>query len=83
MTVRSTLTPAQRKRFPIGAAVLYRPGFGVYGYEDCVDANGRLSGVVLGYTDTRIRLELSLAKRGPGLTVRRSVNAASLTLEPA
>jgi hypothetical protein len=83
MTIRSTLTPAERKRFPVGAAVRYKPGYGVYGFEDCVEADGRLPGKVLGYTDTRVQLELSLAKRAPGLTVRRSVNAAQLILEPA
>jgi hypothetical protein len=80
MTIRSTLTSAERQRFPVGAAVRYKPGVGVYGFEDCVEADGRLPGVVRGYTDTRVRLELSLAKRAANLTVRRSVNAASLIL---
>lgn len=77
MTIRSTLTPAERQRFPVGAAVRYKPGYGTYGFEDVVDEDGRVPGVVLGYTDTRVRLELTLAKRR-GTTVRRSVNAASL-----
>ena len=79
MTIRQTLTPQDRQTFPIGQRVRYKPGFGVYGFEDCVDADGRLPGVVLGYTDTRVRLELTLTKRG-GSTVRRSVNAASLVV---
>lgn len=81
MTIRSALTPAEREQFPVGAAVRYTPGFGVYGFEDCLEADGRLSGVVLGYTETRVRIELTLTKRG-GSTVRRSVNAASLKATP-
>jgi hypothetical protein len=81
MTIRSTLTPAERQQFPVGAAVRYKPGVGVYGFEDCVEADGRLPGVVLGYTDTRVRLELTLNLMR-GRTVRRSVNAASLIVAP-
>lgn len=81
MTIRSALTPAQRKQFPVGAAVRYKPGYGTYGFEDVVEADGRVPGVVRGYTDTRVRLELTLTKRG-GTTVRRSVNAAQLILGP-
>jgi hypothetical protein len=82
VTVRSTLTTAQRKRFPIGASVRYKPGYGVYGFEDWVEADGRLPGVVLGYTNTRVRIELTLTKYS-GRTMRRSVNAASLVPAPA
>jgi hypothetical protein len=81
MNTRSPLTPAERKTFPIGAAVRYKPGFGVYGFEDCLEADGRLPGVVLGYTHTRIRLELTLTQRR-GQTVRRSVNVESVIGAP-
>ena len=79
MTIRAPLTPREREQFPIGAAVRYRPGSGTYGLEDCIEADGRLPGVVRGHTDTRVRLELTLTKRR-GQTVRRAVNAASLIL---
>jgi hypothetical protein len=81
MTIRSMLTPAERKTFPVGAAVRYKPGVGVYGFEDLVEADGRLPAVVLGYTDTRVRLEVTVPLLR-GRTLRRSVNAASLIVAP-
>ena len=77
MTIRSPLTSRDKNKFPVGAAVRYKPGFGTYGFEDCLEADGRLPGVVLGHTETRVRVELTLTKRN-GITARRSVNAASL-----
>jgi hypothetical protein len=79
MTIRQGLTAAERKRFPVGAPIRYKPGVGVYGFEDCVDVDGRIAGVVLGHVATRVRIELTLTKRG-GSLVRRAVNAASLIL---
>lgn len=80
MTIRQGLTAADRRRLPIGARVRYRPGYGTYGFEDCLEADGRLPGVVRGYTETRVRIELTLAQRW-GATVLRVVNAAQLTRE--
>lgn len=77
MTIRRTLTDADRAAFPVGQAVRYRPGFGTYGYEDCLEDDGRLAGVVLGHTPTRVQVELTLNKRG-GAKVRRTVNADQL-----
>jgi len=77
MTVRRDLTAADRADFPVGQAIRYLPGFGTYGFEDCLEADGRLPGVVLGHTPTRVRIELTLAKRR-GMTVRRAVNAEQL-----
>ena len=79
MTIRSTLTPTERQRLPVGARIRYKPGVGVYGFEDCLEADGRVAGVVLGHVATRVRIELTLTKRG-GSRVRRAVNAASLIL---
>ncbi len=75
--IRQSITAKDRSTFPIGQAVRYKPGFGTYGYEDCLEADGRVPAVVVGYTNTRVRLELTLALRG-GSRVRTSVNAASL-----
>lgn len=60
-------------KLAIGDRVRYRPGFGTYGYEDAVGADGRVPGVVVGFSRTRVRLELTLDL---GRTVRRSVDAA-------
>lgn len=79
--IRSILTRADLAKFPIGQAVRYRPGFGVYGFEDCLEDDGRLSGIVRGHTETRVRVTLTLTKRG-GSRVQRAVNAASLVPEP-
>jgi len=81
MTVRQALTDADRKTLPVDQPIRYLPGSGTYGFEDCVEHDGRLPGVVLGHTDTRIRVELTLAKRG-GMKVRRAVNAAQLIRAP-
>jgi len=77
MTIRQTLTTTEREEFPIGAVVRYRPGPGVYGFEDCLEADGRLPGVVRGHTETRVKVTLTLTKRR-GATVRRAVNAVQL-----
>lgn len=77
MVVRRQLIDADRAAFPEGAHVRYLPGFGTYGFEDCLEDDGRVPGVVLGHTPTRIRVELTLTKRG-GAKVRRAVNADSL-----
>lgn len=77
MTIRSALTVAERARFPVGTRVRYKPSDGVYGFEDDTEADGRLPGVVRGHTDTRVQIDLTLAKRR-GATIRRAVNAAQL-----
>lgn len=66
------------RTFTIGQAIRYKPGFGTYGYEDVLEADGRIAGVVLGFSRTRIRVELQLTKRRAGSTVIRCVDAASL-----
>jgi len=64
--------------FTIGQPVRYKPGFGTYGYEDALEADGRLPGVVIGSTPAgKVRVELLLVKRFH-TTVVRTVAAASL-----
>lgn len=84
MVVRRTLTDEDRRRFPVGQAIRYLPGFGTYGFEDCLEDDGRLPGKVIGHTPTRVRVELTLTKRS-GITVNRAVNADQLlcVLTPA
>lgn len=60
--------------FAVGDKVRYKPGFGTYGYEGVVDADGRVAGVIVGFSRTRVRVE-TLNDRGP---VTRAVDAASL-----
>jgi hypothetical protein len=67
--------------FAIGQAVRYQPGSGTYGYEDALEVDGRLPGIVVGFSPTRVRVTLTLHKRGRGVTVTRCVDATSL--EPA
>jgi hypothetical protein len=64
--------------FAIGQAVRYKPGVGTYGYEDALEDDGQLPGIVLGYSVTgRVQVALTLRKRG-GSRVKRTVHAASL-----
>ncbi len=61
--------------FKVGDLVRYRPGNGTYGYEDCLEDDGRLSARVVGFSRTRVRLEFLLGRiKG----TRRAVDAASL-----
>lgn len=75
---RPPVSAAERRQFPIGARVRYRPGNGTYGYEDCLEADGRLAAVVAGYSPTRIRLTFLV---GRVRNTERAVDAASLRLE--
>lgn len=77
MTVRRQLTDADREAFKVGQVIRYRPGSGTYGFEDCLEDDGRVPGVVRGHTETRVQVELTLTKRR-GMTVRRAVNAEQL-----
>lgn len=73
-------------KFKVGDAVRYRPGYGTYGYEDCLGEDGRVAGIVCGHTPTRVRVELTIDLRRIGgrvRTERRAVDPASLILAPA
>lgn len=63
--------------FAVGQAVRYKPGTGTYGYEDALaeSTDGRIAGVVVGHSPTRVRVALVLER---GRTVTRSVEASSL-----
>lgn len=63
-------------KFAIGQSVRYKPGCGTYGYEDALMPDGRVGGVVVGHSKTRIRVKLTLDL---GRTVTRCVDPASLT----
>jgi hypothetical protein len=63
--------------FTVGQLVRYKPGYGTYGYEDALEADGRVPGVVVGFSKTRVRVELTLVKRG-GQKLTKCVDAASL-----
>jgi hypothetical protein len=66
--------------FTIGQRVRYKPGHGTYGYEDVVDADGRVPGEVIGHSRTRVRVVLTLGSRR-GQQVTRAVDAASLIVD--
>lgn len=65
------------RTWAIGQPVRYRPGTGTYGYERETNASpdGRVPGVVVGYSRTRVRVRLTLEF---GRHVTRCVEAASL-----
>lgn len=65
--------------FERGQRVRFRPGKGTYGYEDCLEADGRLGALVVGHTTTRVRIELTGNHRR--WHDRVAVDAASLALE--
>jgi len=64
--------------FQIGQAVRYKPGFGTYGYEDALASSpdGRIAGVVIGHSPTRVQVRLTIDL---GRIVTRAVDARSLT----
>lgn len=73
--------------FNVGDQVRFKPGYGTYGYEDCLEADGRVGGIVVGFTTSkkqpRVRVQLTLyhcvdGRRGAGHIVCRAVDAASL-----
>lgn len=57
----------------------YKPNECVYGYEDTIEADGRVPGVVVGYSAVRVRVRM---RHNSGL-VDRAVNARSLILVTA
>lgn len=73
------MTPAA---FTRGDRVRYRPGTGTYGYEQALEADGRVPGVVLGFSRTRIRVQLFLTEFGRTRSLSRCVDAVSLIAEP-
>lgn len=64
------------KAFNVGDKVRYKPGYGTYGYEDVLEADGRVPGEVRGHTRTRVRI----STRNNAGTLVRAVDAASLVL---
>lgn len=73
--------------FTIGDHVRYKPGSGTYGYEDLLQADGRIPATVRGLGPPRTG---NRADRGPLVKIdfvrghtalHRSVDAASLILE--
>jgi hypothetical protein len=62
----------------VGDAVRYKPGIRTYDYEDAIEDDGRVPGVITGFTPTRVRVLLRLAKRGPRAEKRATVEATSL-----
>jgi hypothetical protein len=64
-------------KFKVGDHVRYKPGYGTYGYEDVLEADGRIPGVVIGTSLRGFKVRLVLTKRN-GVTLTRSVGAGSL-----
>jgi hypothetical protein len=61
--------------FTVGQPVRYRPGYGTYGYEQVIEADGRIPAKVIGLTPSRVRIQFKLTEFG---SVKRAVDAASL-----
>lgn len=66
------------KSFTVGQRVRYKPGQGTYGYEDALGSDGRLPGVVIGHSATRVRVRLQLGGTRQGSLITRCVDARSL-----
>ena len=64
----------------VGTRIRYKPGTGTYGYEDDVEEDGRIPGIVMGFTSTRVRVRLTLRTRIS--VVMRAVDAKSLVVAP-
>lgn len=64
--------------FRVGDQVRYKPGGGTYGYEDSVEADGRVPGTVIGFTRTRVKVQLMVMFAGRRSPVDRRVEAKSL-----
>jgi len=61
----------------IGDRVRYQPGFGTYGYEHLVESDGCVPVTVVGFTRTRVRVELPKGRAVNGRSVV-AVDAKSL-----
>jgi hypothetical protein len=64
--------------FKVGDPIRYTPGSGTYGYEESIEADGRVPGVVIGFTRTRVRLRLTLTIAGRKSQLDRAVDYASV-----
>lgn len=71
--------PSTRRMIGVGVAVRWKPGTGVYGYEDVIEADGRIPAIVTGHTKTRVRIEFVPTKIAR-TAISRAVDAASLAV---
>jgi hypothetical protein len=62
----------------VGDQVRYKPGTGTYGYEESIEADGRLPGIVIGFTATRVKVRLTIKMGGFVRAKDRAVDAESL-----
>lgn len=69
----------RRFGFSIDDRVLYQPGEGTYGYEDAPKAEGRVRGIVIGFSAQRVRCRFDL---GQGRVVTRAVAPDNLRPDP-
>ena len=61
--------------------VRYKPGIGTYGYEHLLETDGRVPVTVVGFTPTRVRVELPKGKALVGNRSVVTVYATSLVKE--
>lgn len=64
----------------IGTLVRYKPGDGVYGYEDLIEADGRIPAIVMGHSPTRTRIRFQPTRGRVHVLIERSVDVSSLTI---
>lgn len=65
----------------IADVIRYKPGIGTYGLEESLQADGRVPGIVIGHTMTRVRVRLSVVFAGRVGSIDKCVDAASLVHE--
>lgn len=61
--------------FQVNDKIRYRPSVGTYGYEYAIQSDGRVPGIVVGFSPTRVRVRLTLYL---GRITTRCVDEASL-----
>ena len=76
--IENSVNGGESMNLAIGQAVRYKPGTGTYGYEESIEADGRIPAVVQGFTRTRVRIDMTLTVAGRKTKKLRAVDAASL-----
>lgn len=77
---RNRLKPQKATGLKVGDQVRYKPGVGTYGYEESLGDDGRIPGVITGFTPTRVQVDLTVLRGGVAGVQHATVDAASLVV---
>lgn len=64
--------------FSVDEVVRYKPGVGTYGYDDAIEADGRIPARVIGHSRSRVKITFAVTEYGITRSISRGVDAASL-----